>query len=190
VRPSGLGPYLLAVAALALAVLGCDPAGTPGVQYGLDGSPGDPDARPPPPAPDATPACEDLATPNPNGYHTPSGYDFEQGSAGCMGQCHPGPGGDIGPAWTIGGSVWNHRTPGGSAVAGAIVYVIDGQGTVVRMTTDQNGYFWSNQPVTQPLRAYATACPDSLGMEANTDGNCNRNGCHAQDTKIYLPGQL
>jgi hypothetical protein len=151
--------------------------------------PAQPDASPPadaaPGAPDATPLCDNAETPT--AYHHDPGYEYGNGGidgAGCLGQCHQGVG--TGPTFTIGGSLWNRRLAGGDPIAGGIVYVIDGSGKVIKMVTNEAGHFWYRGAVTQPLRAYATGCPDTLAMEANTTGNCTAGACHGSNNKIYL----
>ena len=54
------------------------------------------------------------------------------------------------------------------------------------MVTNTSGQFWFEGAVAQPLRTYATGCPDSIAMEANTNGNCTAGNCHGSDNKIYL----
>lgn len=191
----GLRSILAPGAALALtfamtAAGGCA-ADTTGLATGADAAPPPPDATPPvdaAPPPDAVPACEDQTLTNVTGHHAVR-YDYAAGGgngAGCLGQCHNG---TLGPKWTAAGALYNRRISGGDPVAGAYVYVIDATGKVIKMTTAQNGFFWTNQPLQEPIRAYATACPDSMPMIANATGNCDQAACHGETNKIYLPGQ-
>jgi len=135
--------------------------------------------------PDATPACEDVVAAAPE--HHPAGFEYGNGGvdgAGCLGQCRNGV---AGPTFTIGGSLWNRRLEGGDPIAGGVVYVIDGADQVIRMVTNDAGHFWYRNPITLPLRTYATGCPDSIPMVANTTGNCSAGGaCHGRDNKIFL----
>ncbi len=149
-----------------------------------------PDGAPPPidatPAVDATPACDDAVLEVAETGHHTSRYDRSNGGgAGCLGQCHNGNG--LGETYTAAGSLWNRRTAGGDPIAGAYVYIIDGDGKVVQLMTAQNGFFWTHEELAAPIRTYASGCPSALGMEDNTTGNCNSAACHSEDNKIYLP---
>ncbi len=141
-----------------------------------------PDADLTPPI-DATPACEDQQNALNSGHH-PVRYDQGTG-AGCLGQCHQG---TLGPKFTVGGTLFDRRTAGGDPIAGAKIYVIDNAGKVVEMITATNGNFWTDEPLSPPIRTYATACPDSIPMIDVTTGNCNQGNCHGENEKIYLPG--
>jgi hypothetical protein len=147
-----------------------------------------PDATPPPDAeipPDATPLCTEPTTPNATLHHNEPDYDYVQtAGAGCMGQCHNG---TLGPTFTAAGSLWNRYSAGGDPVAGATIVVIDAQGEIVEMVTNEVGHFWTDLPLTPPIRTYATACPDAMPMQANASGNCNLGNCHGPSEKIYLP---
>lgn len=135
---------------------------------------------------DATPVCAPVSTALESGHHV-TRYDYQNGSSGCMGVCHDGV---LGPVWTIGGSLFDRYRTGGNPVAGAKIVVIDSRGKEVEMVTAQNGMFWTNEMVTPPLRTYASACPDSMPMIDNTNGNCNLGSCHGEDIKIFVPGPL
>jgi hypothetical protein len=143
-----------------------------------------PDAAPPPP--DGTPECAPAVAAAIS--HHPVGYEYGQAGGldgvGCLGQCHNG--NNVGPTFTVGGSVWNRRLEGGQPVAGATVVVIDGAGKVIEMVTNSAGQFYTNKSVTLPLRTYASGCPDSIPMEANATGNCGTGACHGSNNKIYL----
>ena len=174
-----------------LAMAGCSvdsgprPPGTP------DGAPEVPDAAGPPPdgAPppiDATPICTDQTQNIQETGHHPVRYDQSESGgngAGCLGQCHDG---ILGEKYTAAGAVYDRRTAGGNPVAGAHIYVIDADGKVVEMISAQNGMFWTSEDLEPPIRSYASACPDSIGMIANASGNCNGPGCHTEIEKIYV----
>lgn len=185
--PSLSLPRILAgsLALAGLATLGSSCKLDP-TQSGPDAAPIIYDATPPPPdaAPDATPICDDIELNVQETGHHPERYDFDNGNAGCLGQCHNG---TLGESYTIGGALYDRRTAGGDPISGAYIYVIDADGKVVEMMTAQNGFFWSNEPITPPVRTYASGCPDSIPMEASTTGNCNLGACHGEDNKIYLP---
>jgi len=155
-------------------------------QAGPDAAPGVADAAPPPPdvAIDATPLCDDVELAVAETGHHNERYDYQNGNAGCLGQCHNGV---LGEPYTVAGALYDRRTAGGDPLPGAYIYVIDANGKVVKMKTAQNGFFWSNAALVPPIRTYASGCPDSIPMEANTTGNCNAGNCHGEDNKIYLP---
>lgn len=139
-----------------------------------------------PAAVDATPACDDAQLEVTQTGHHAERYDYKSGGgAGCLGQCHNGNG--LGPTYTAAGALYNRRTTGGDPIAGAYIYIIDGNGKVVQMMSAQNGFFWTDEDLAPPLRTYASGCPSALGMEADTSGNCNSSACHHEDNKIYLP---
>ena len=159
-----------------------------------DGAPENPDASGPPPdgapAPiDATPACTDQTQNIQETGHHPVRYDYTNGGgAGCLGQCHDGV---LGEKYTAAGAVYDRRTAGGNPVAGAHIYVIDGDGKVVEMISAQNGMFWTDEELKPPIRTYASACPDSIGMIAIASGNCNgTSACHDANEKIYVKPAL
>jgi hypothetical protein len=172
-----------------VALLGAACAVDSGTAPSYDGAPA-PDGAPPaegaPPPVDATPVCEDITLNVAETGHHVATYDFDNGGLGCLGgSCHNGSG--LGETYTAAGSVWNRRIAGGDPVAGAYVYVIDANGKVVRMITAQNGFFWTDEELAAPIRTYASGCPESNAMEANTTGNCNANGtCHTEGNKIFV----
>ena len=155
------------------------------------------DAAPPPdgaplpdgaaPLADATPACTNAElTVAETGHHQPRYDKTDNGGAGCMGgSCHNGNG--IGETYTAAGSLWDRRTSGGNPIAGAYIYIIDGNGKVVELMTAQNGFFWTDDELAAPIRTYASGCPSALAMEDDTSGNCNSAACHHENAKIYLP---
>jgi hypothetical protein len=140
---------------------------------------------------DATPLCDDVQLNVLESGHHAIRYDYQNGSQGCLGNCHNGTGVG-GPLFTAAGAIYDRRTddgnggPAGNPVAGAYVYVIDADGKVVPMLSAQNGFFWTSEPLRNPLRTYASGCPDSIPMVANATGNCNAGACHGEDNKIYV----
>ncbi|HLU65356.1 MAG TPA: hypothetical protein VKZ63_03745 [Kofleriaceae bacterium] len=202
-RPSFLLAASLAAGGLIAAGPACAVDSGPGTPA-ADAAAEVPDSGPPPdaapPLIDATPACDDVQQAISDGHHADTGgipwvYNPQNGvggTQGCLGGCHKegGAGGEI---YTIGGALYDRRTGdgqggwAGNPIAGATIYVIDANGKVVKMITAENGYFWSDEPVQIPLRTYASGCPDSLGMMANTTGNCSSAACHGPEAKIYLP---
>lgn len=182
-----------APASIALAVLlgacsvdsGPRPPGAPDGAPEYDGAP-PPDGAPAEVIADATPACLDQTQNIQETGHHAARYDYSAqggGGAGCLGQCHDGV---LGEKYTAAGAVYNRRTAGGDPVAGAHIFVIDADGKVVEMISAQNGFFWTDDELTPPIRTYASACPDSMGMVANASGNCNSAGCHHEAAKIYV----
>lgn len=128
--------------------------------------------------------CENqLADVADTGHH-PEGYDFQQGNKGCItANCHDGS--SAGPTYTVAGSVYTKQVAEGDPVAGVFIYVTDANDKVVKMTTAQNGFFYTTEPVVPPFATFVSGCPQLLPMIGFADGNCNRAGCHATNYKIY-----
>ncbi|HTE54736.1 MAG TPA: hypothetical protein VK698_27970 [Kofleriaceae bacterium] len=131
--------------------------------------------------------CTDLSTAvEEDGYHE-ARFDFEAtGSPGCISaNCHDGS--SAGGTYTVAGALYDQRASGGDPLAGATIYVTDSTGKFVKMTTAQNGFFWTDEPMTPPFKTAATGCPQLLPMiSQSVNGNCNISFCHGEAVKIYL----
>lgn len=134
-------------------------------------------------------ACRDLVTTGlPDGHH-PDRFDYNDGEEkGCISAgCHDGSGGPLAPTYTAGGALYGDLT-GGRPIGGATVYLSDGDGKVLALTTAENGFFWTTEPLTAPVKTAITAgCPDDPSpMLGAAPGNCNGGGgCHNQSRQIY-----
>ena len=168
---------LAAACALVLVQAGCygdlvstrseDPGGDPG------GDDTGPDAAPIPG--DVELVCAEPQTTTDDGHHYPG-----QACAGCHN-------GSIGPAFTVGGTLYADRG-GAQAVAGVTVTLIDADQNRIDMVAAQNGNFWTDQPVSFPVTTFASSCPDLVPMSTVADsGDCN--GCHSAGAAIAFAPQ-
>jgi hypothetical protein len=118
------------------------------------------------PPPDARTDCEAKHATVGTGYHNP-GLE-------CL-SCHNGQQAGA-PIFTLGGTAYKDLA-GTQPLVGATVVVIDGNGTVLKMPTQQNGNFYSSAALQAPYLTFISQCPDNVQMIANfTDGDCNT--CH------------
>ena len=78
---------------------------------------------------------------------------------------------------------------GARALAGATILLPNGMGTPTKMVTASNGNFYLETPITLPVRAKASLCPNTdKAMTAMVNqANCNAAGCHAAGNRIHLP---
>lgn len=119
------------------------------------------------------------------------------GSGDCTGGGHPGDdclmchhqGGGATP-FTFAGTLYDAM--GMTPVANATIYLQDQFGNIATTLTHAQGNFFSTDGyVMYPAKAYATLCPDVLGMtgpvDATTGANCNTAGCHTAGFRIHLP---
>jgi hypothetical protein len=124
----------------------------------------EPDAQPPPP--DARLDCEVKHNAVGSGYHNPG--------TPCL-ECHNGQQAGA-PRFSIGGTVFRDAA-GTIPVVGATVIVIDGNGLVVKLPTQQNGNFYSQAILSPPFVTAVSQCPDNVPMLSNfVSGDCN--SCH------------
>jgi hypothetical protein len=124
------------------------------------------------------PMCDQPAAPAGDGHHHP-GED-------CL-MCHYQGGG--GPPFTFGGTLFAD-SGGSQPVAGATIHLIDANGTDILVTSQTNGNFWSVDLVTFPVIAFGSLCPDVLPMVTpvrDTDGSCNKSGCHTSGFRVHVP---
>jgi hypothetical protein len=129
--------------------------------------------------------CTDIVSNVTDTGHHPRTYDFQQGAPGCISpSCHDGS--SAGPTYTVAGAVYTKQVLDGEPVAGSHIYVTDKNGVVVEMTTAQNGFFYTTEPLTPPFVTFVSGCPLRIPMAGPADGNCNRAGCHGANYKIYL----
>jgi hypothetical protein len=145
------------------------------------GSPGGPDADVADPQADASPAevaCRDTVPGVGGGEHN-------AGQA-CI-ACHEA---DGGPRFTLAGTLYDD-VAGTAPIAGATIIVTDANGATTDLVTQQNGNFWTNEPLVFPVHVAASACPDTVPMiGAITTGDCSAGGCHAAGSatgRVHLP---
>jgi hypothetical protein len=126
-------------------------------------------------APSPQSACVNKTTPLTDGHHNPG--------LNCM-NCHN----NANPAisqFTVAGTLYDAVT-GGAAVAGATVEITDAAGKVLTIISSANGNFYSEQALTFPVHARATACPADLHMVATAAvGACN--SCHTAANQVHVP---
>jgi hypothetical protein len=114
--------------------------------------------------------------PSPGDGHHNAGQD-------CMNGCHN-------HGFTIAGTVYS-AVNGGAPVIGATVEITDGAGQKLKIVSQNNGNFYTSNPVTFPLTVNASSCPNIQAMTATVTGTntigCNKNGCHTAGNYIHLP---
>lgn len=130
-----------------------------------------PDAAPPPP-PDAQLDCEPRIFQVGTGHHNPG--------MPCL-DCHNGQQQDLGAnIYKLAGTVFQDRE-GTIPKVGATVIIIDGEGTVVKLPTQQNGNFYTAAQLVPPYNTLVSQCGapvENLPMITNfVDGDCN--SCHS-----------
>lgn len=119
------------------------------------------------------------------------------GSGDCTGGGKPGDdclmchhqGGAATP-FTFAGTLYDGA--GMTPVANATIYLQDQFGNIATTLTHAQGNFFSTDGfVMYPAKAYATLCPDVVGMtgpvDATTGANCNTAGCHTAGFRIHIP---
>jgi len=109
--------------------------------------------------------CKNVATPPGNGHHN-AGQD-------CLNGCHN-------HGFTLAGTLYN--AAGTAALPGASITVKDANGATFDMVAQQNGNFYTSNPIAFPITVYASECPASTPMTsaiATGNGGCNKSGCHA-----------
>jgi hypothetical protein len=134
------------------------------------------------------PDCIDVETAAvPDGAFHPALYDYEEASGqGCLGMCHK-EGADQGKVYSVAGAVYEEATEGSDPLAGVRVFVTDGTGKSVRMTTATNGMFYTEEALTPPLMTLVSGCPDTTPMLTPAQGNCNGSAaCHGNNFRVYL----
>src|SRR5262245_53767726 len=102
-------------------------------------------------------------------------------------QCHHQGGAT---AFTFAGTLYDMT--GTKALGGATIHLQDQVGNVATAITHDNGNFYSTDGfVMYPARAFASLCPDVLGMvgpvDMSTGANCNTAGCHTAGFRIHTP---
>jgi hypothetical protein len=132
----------------------------------------------PGPGADAAPQqadCEPVATVIPAGHHN-------AGQA-CL-TCHDGNTADA-PLWTVAGTLYDSAT-GTAPLPGGTIILTDSVGTTIKLTSGDNGNFFTSQTVVFPVRATASRCPDTQAMaQPQQVGDCN--SCHGPASRIHLP---
>lgn len=97
--------------------------------------------------------------------------------------CH-GPGG-TNPRMTVGGTVYSSAT-GGSAVSGATVTIIGGDGAKLTLVTGRTGNFYTSSAISFPATVEVSKCPDTQVMtDTISSGDCN--SCHSASMRLHLP---
>ena len=101
-------------------------------------------------------------------------------------RCHDGSGKP--PFFSIAGTLYdgiNSSTP----VVGATIHIIDARGRELKLTTYQNGNFYSRDSnIVFPVTTFASRCPDVQDMSdpvSQSGGGCN--SCHTSGDRIHLP---
>jgi len=117
--------------------------------------------------------CKNQATPPGDGRHFPGKH--------CL-QCHTG-------QFSVAGTLYTNAT-GNTAFAGATITITDSAGETIDLVTNQNGNFYTMQPLQFPVLVMASACPSAVKMPlavAATGASCNT--CHAGGTndQMHLP---
>jgi len=130
-------------------------------------------------APDADiPGCEAPAAAAGDGHHFP-GED-------CV-SCHRQAGGA--PPFTIGGTLYTDEE-GTAPAAGATVILDDAYGNRFSLVTEENGNFYSIDPIAFPVKTYLATCPDVVPMITDVplaSASCNSASCHTAGFRVHLP---
>ena len=127
--------------------------------------------------PDAAKASCSERDPAPwDGKHRPG--------ASCTEGCHDGRL-LAGPPLTLGGTVYTRPT-GGVPVAGATLVVTDARGRELRLTSGQNGNFYTREQLEFPLRVVAPVAASAGAARTS----CNSGGCHDAGRRIALGASL
>jgi hypothetical protein len=131
------------------------------------------------------PPCDNPATPT-------------DGTGDCTGGGRPGDdclmchhqGGGATP-FTFAGTLYD--APGTTAVGGATIHLQDAVGNIATAISHPgNGNFYSTDGfVMYPAKAFASLCPDVLGMvspvDMSTGATCNTSGCHSAGFRVHVP---
>jgi hypothetical protein len=77
-------------------------------------------------------------------------------------------------------------------VGSATIVVQDSVGNVAVAVTHDNGNFYATDGFAMfPAKAFATLCPDVIGMvapvDSTTGANCNTAGCHTAGFRVHVP---
>jgi hypothetical protein len=117
--------------------------------------------------------CIALTTALTSGHHN--------AGAACAG-CHNGSGATL---WTASGTLYN-AVSGGAAIAGATIVLTDANNQAVSIVTSTNGNFYTTTPLTYPVTARASGCPNDVAMVSKaSSGDCN--SCHNSTLRVHLP---
>jgi hypothetical protein len=117
--------------------------------------------------PDAPDNCEPLVANVGGGHHNPG--------QNCL-ECHNGQD-PAAPVFTLAGTVFKDAA-GTIPKTRATVIVYDGDGNVVKMSTQLNGNFYTSAALTPPFFTAISQCPNEEQMNENfSDGDCN--SCHS-----------
>jgi hypothetical protein len=125
------------------------------------------------------PNCDPPQVTQDTGHHN-AGMD--------CGQCHFGQM-QAAPIWTLAGTLYT-QTNGGPPAVGATIRVHQAGGVVLRLTTAQNGNFYTNQPINFPITVEASSCPNTVAMQGNIAGvHVSCNNCHRAGVQgpMHLP---
>ncbi len=135
---------------------------------------------------DADPFAADANLPScvPQGAAPADGYHFP--GEDCI-TCHQQAGGA--PPFTVGGTLYSDEV--GSAPAPGVTIVIDDFfGNRFSMVTEENGNFYSIDPITFPIKTYLAVCPTIIPMLSNVpqaSASCNSAACHTAGFRVHLP---
>jgi len=123
-------------------------------------------------------ACEPIAASAPGGHHNPG--------QPCQ-SCHAA--GGSGPEFTLGGTLFD-GLQSSTPITGATIVVTDDTGLEVKLTTADNGNFWTDRTLAYPITVAASGCPDHSPMVSavqSSGADCNAGGCHVDTFRIHLP---
>ena len=130
-------------------------------------------------APDAdTPDCVPPTLAPGTGYHFP-GED-------CI-ACHRQAGGA--PPFTIGGTLYSDEE-GTMPIAGETVVIDDAYGNRLAVVTEDNGNFYSIDPISFPVKTYLAVCPTVVPMVTDvpqSSASCNSAACHTNGFRVHVP---
>jgi hypothetical protein len=125
--------------------------------------------------------CEAPQQTQDTGHHNP-GLD--------CGACHNGQMQAAGaPIWTLAGTLYHS---GATPMVGATIRVHTANGQTLKLTTAQNGNFYTSMAIRFPITVEASSCPDTQGMTDPVQGpSVSCNSCHVTGggagAPIHLP---
>jgi len=93
--------------------------------------------------------------------------------------------------FTFAGTLYTDEL-GSAPLAGATIHLQDEVGNqAMAITYSQGNFFSTDGYVMYPSKAFASLCPDVIGMvspvDMSTGANCNTFGCHTAGFRIHTP---
>ena len=122
------------------------------------------------------PACKNQQ-PSPGSGHHNAGQN-------CMSSCHF-------HGFTLAGTLYTSPT-GSTPIAGGVITVKDASGQTFDIVSQDNGNFYTSNPVQFPVKVYASDCQVSQTSQVMTasisssQSGCNMSGCHTTSAQGHV----